>query len=144
MQQISTWDVKCFLCLQSQFYPQTALPPLWHSLYSSSPLSLHSTISVIPGSLPWHEKKPSSKKPPVIKHCFFFTAGWKQNWQNECICLLELLLSFPPVQLQQHITGYLGVTDVFGAGLVPGEGTGCRPYGAIGGWRWWLSLVISV
>lgn len=57
MQQISVCDVKCFLCLQSQFYPQTAPPPLWHSLDPNSPFSLCSPISVTPGSLPWHEKK---------------------------------------------------------------------------------------
>lgn len=36
-------------------------------------------------------------------------------------------------QLQQHGAGSLGVTDVFGAGLEPGEGTGCCSYGAVRG-----------
>lgn len=88
------------LMLNDLLSPQTALvspalqPLETKATILNSLFSVYSTICIIPGSFPWQGKKQKTNPSnPAIKHCFFFTAGLKQNWQNECICLPKLLLS---------------------------------------------------
>lgn len=81
-----------------------------------TPRSIYSTICIIPGSFPWQGKKKTKNKPQQSSNqALLLFYSWLETKLTKRVHLsAQVIVVLLSVQLQQRITGYLQLNNVFG------------------------------